>query len=48
MTGAKFMDPRGSAFCLCAYDSPDIQVFAMWSIDESLDDVLYKLDSIGF
>ena len=29
MTGAKFMDPRGSAFCLCAYDSPDIQVFAM-------------------
>jgi len=29
MTGAKFMDPRGSAFCVCAYDSQDIQVFAM-------------------
>ena len=29
MTGAKFMDPRGSAFCVCAYDSSDIQVFAM-------------------
>lgn len=29
LSGAKFLDPKGSAFCICSYDSPDIQVFAM-------------------
>jgi len=29
MTGAKFLDPRGSSFCISSYDSSNIQVFAL-------------------
>jgi len=29
LSGAKFLDPRGSSFALCSYDSHQIQVFAM-------------------
>ena len=31
MAGAKFMDPRGSSFCISSYDSTQIKVSGEWS-----------------
>ena len=31
LSGAKFLDPRGSSFALCSYDSHQIQVDSIWT-----------------
>ena len=32
MTGAKFLDPRGSSFCIASYDSSSIQVMSKFFV----------------